>query len=216
MTRIAGPPPRSNPIIRMTLRIARRKAAQMTGRETEQMIEPLEAFAHAPGLLLGYGMLELATERARRVEPRLKELAVLKAATIIECEYCIDIGSSVAHRTGISDEVLLALPRHSDSPLFSERERLALDLAVAMTRVPVAVPGALFAELREHFDEAQLVELTSVIALENLRSRFNAALDIGSAGLAEGMVCAVPERVANTTRDAAVAQNGAPASPAPA
>ena len=51
----------------------------------------------------------------------------------------------------------------------------------------------LFAALREHFDEAQLVELTSVIALENFRGRFNLALGIGTAGFSEGMVCAVSE-----------------------
>ncbi len=54
------------------------------------------------------------------------------------------------------------------------------------------VSDALFAELREHFDDAQLVELTHVIALENMRGRFNGALGVGAAGFSEGMVCAVP------------------------
>ncbi len=54
------------------------------------------------------------------------------------------------------------------------------------------VPDDLFAALREHFDEAQLVELTSAIALENMRGRFNLALGVGVAGFSEGMVCAVP------------------------
>jgi len=62
-----------------------------------------------------------------------------------------------------------------------------------MSRVPVEVPDELFGALREHFDDGQLVELTNVIALENFRARFNAALDIGSAGFSEGMVCAVPD-----------------------
>jgi hypothetical protein len=67
-----------------------------------------------------------------------------------------------------------------------------LDYAVGMSRTPVEVSDALFAELREHFDDAQLVELTHVIALENMRGRFNLALGIGAAGFSEGMVCAVP------------------------
>src|SRR6266849_6572862 len=46
--------------------------------------------------------------------------------------------------------------------------------------------------LREHFDDAQLVELTHLIAVENMRGRFNLALGIGAAGFSEGMVCAVP------------------------
>jgi 4-carboxymuconolactone decarboxylase len=62
-----------------------------------------------------------------------------------------------------------------------------------MSSTPVAVSDELFARLRSHFDERQLVELTNVIAVENMRGRFNLALGIGSAGFSEGMVCAVPE-----------------------
>lgn len=67
-----------------------------------------------------------------------------------------------------------------------------LDHAVGMSRPPVDVSDALFATLREHFDEVQLVELTSVIALENRRGRFNLALGVGTAGFSEGMVWAMP------------------------
>ena len=68
-----------------------------------------------------------------------------------------------------------------------------LDYAVGMSSTPVSVPDELFARLRGRFDDAQLVELTNVIALENMRGRFNLALGFGSAGFSEGMVCAVPE-----------------------
>jgi len=194
MTRIQPvQPSEAGPLTRAVLRIARRKTGQLAGRQTDQMIEPLEVFAHAPGLLIGYGMMELATERAGRVEHRLKELAQLKAAALTQCEYCIDIGSSIARRSGLSDEQLLALPHYRDSELFSEQEKLVLDYAVAISATPVDVADELFSALREHFDDAQLVELTSVIALENFRGRFNLALGIGAAGFSEGMVCAVPE-----------------------
>jgi hypothetical protein len=56
----------------------------------------------------------------------------------------------------------------------------------------VEVSDALFAKLRKQFDDAQLVNLTHVIALENMRGRFNVALGIGAAGFSEGMVCAIP------------------------
>ncbi len=128
MTRIAGPPRKTGAVTRFTLRLARRKTAQMTGRETEQMLAPLQAFAHAPRLLSGYGMLELACAKVNRVERHLKELAVLKTATMVSCEYCIDIGSSIARRSGCSDEQLLALPHYRQSALFSGREKLVLDL----------------------------------------------------------------------------------------
>jgi AhpD family alkylhydroperoxidase len=172
---------------------ARRKTAQLAGRETDRMIEPLEAYAHAPRLMLGYGMLEQATAKLNRVERRLKVLAELKAATLAQCEYCIDIGSQIARRAGVSEQQLLALPHYRDSDLFDELEKLVLDYAVGMSSTPVSVSDELFAELRSRFDEAQLVELTNVIAVENMRARFNLALDIGAAGFSEGVVCAVPE-----------------------
>jgi hypothetical protein len=67
-----------------------------------------------------------------------------------------------------------------------------LDYAVGMSGTPGEVSDALFAEMRKHFDDAQLVELTHLIALENMRGRFNLALGIGAAGFSEGMLCAVP------------------------
>ena len=96
--------------------------------------------------------------------------------------------------TAVSDEQLLAMTHYRDTDLFTNLEKLVLDYATGMSRTPVEVPDSLFARLREHFDEAQLVELTSAIALENMRGRFNLALGVGAAGFSEGMVCAVPSR----------------------
>jgi alkylhydroperoxidase family enzyme len=102
------------------------------------------------------------------------------------------MGSQIARRSGLSDEHLLALPHYRTSALFTDLEKLVLDYAVGMSRTPADVSDALFAELQDHFDDAQLVELTHVIALENMRGRFNVALGIGAAGFSEGMVCALP------------------------
>jgi alkylhydroperoxidase family enzyme len=93
---------------------------------------------------------------------------------------------------GLSDEELLALPSYQTSGLFTDLGKLVLDYAVGMSRAPVEVSDPLFAKLRSHFDQAQLVELTHLTALENLRGRFNLALGIGAAGFSEGMVCVVP------------------------
>jgi AhpD family alkylhydroperoxidase len=204
MSRIERVGPRqAGPFTGLVLRVARRKTKQLTGRETERMIGPLEAYAQRPRLLVGYGMLEDATARLDRVPERLKVLAELKAATMTSCQYCIDIGSQIARRAGLSDEQLLALPRYRDSDLFDELEKLVLDYAVGMSVTPVAVTDELFARLRESFDDGQLVELTNVIALENMRGRFNLALGFGSAGFSEGMVCALPEHTAEREQVAA-------------
>src|SRR5262245_28392255 len=169
----------------------RRGLAQLTGREPKRSIEPLEVYAHVPGLL--QGALESATARLNRLDVHLNHLAQLKAATITSCEYCIDLGSQIARRSGLSDAQLRALPRYRESGLFNGLEVLVLDYAVSMSRTPVDVAEELFAQLKEHLDNGQLVELTHVIALENMRGRFNLALDIGAAGFSEGLVCAVPE-----------------------
>ena len=193
MSRIAAHDHHAGVFTRLLLSTARRKTRKLTGRETERMIEPLQAYALQPRLLLGYGMLEMATAKLTRVPERLKVLAELKAAALTNCEYCTDIGSQIARRSGLSDDQLLALARYSDSDLFDELEKLVLDYAVAMSRTPVAVSDELFEALQRHFDEAQLVELTNIIAVENMRGRFNLALGIGSADFSEGLVCAVPE-----------------------
>jgi AhpD family alkylhydroperoxidase len=170
----------------------RRQLAQLTGREPERIIEPLELYAHAPELMFAYGKLEGAAAKQDRVDWRLKVLAGLRAATLTNCEFCIDLGSQVARLSGLSDEQLLALPHYQDSPLFTDLEKLVLDYATGMSRTPVEVPEGLFERLWEHFDEAQLVELTSAISLENMRGRFNLALGVGAAGFSESLVCAVP------------------------
>ena len=69
-----------------------------------------------------------------------------------------------------------------------------LEYADAMTRVPVEVSDALFARLRERFSEAQLVELTSAIAWENYRARFDHAFGIEGENFTDGAVCAMPVR----------------------
>ncbi len=193
MTRIKGVPARkAGLLIRIVYGFTRRALAHLAGRDLEHMLEPLEIYARTPKLMVVYAMLEWATAGLDRLNSRLRCLAELKAATLTHCEYCIDLGSQAARRGGVTDEQLLALPHYSESGLFTDLEKLVLDYAVDMSRTPVDVPEALFAQLRQHFTEAQVVELTHIIALENLRGRFNMALGIGAAGFSDGMVCAVP------------------------
>ncbi len=84
---------------------------------------------------------------------------------------------------------MLAVPRWRDSGLFSPAERAALDYAERVTITGQRVDDALFAELRRHFTEPQIVELTAAIALENFRSKFNPALGVEAQGF-----CPLPER----------------------
>jgi alkylhydroperoxidase family enzyme len=178
--------------VRLVSWFTRRQFAKLTGRTPPNAVEPLDVYAHLPGLLGSYGRLEQASAKLHRLDWRLQVLAELKASTLIHCEWCIDLVSQIARHSGLSDEQLLALPDYRQSNLFTDVERLVMDYATAMTRTPADVPDALAKQLRKHLDETQLVELTHHIALENLRGRFNVAFAIGPAGFSDGMVCAVP------------------------
>ncbi|OBH78544.1 4-carboxymuconolactone decarboxylase [Mycobacterium mantenii] len=170
-----------------------RKLAQMTGLETAGMLEPLRMYAHIPRLLNAYGKLEQAESKLDVLSPRQRALAELKSATTVGCEYCIDLGSQIARRWGITDDELLALADYRDASCFSDADKLILQYATAISRTPVEVSDQLFDALRAHFDTAQLVALTHAITLGNLRARFNLALDIGSSGFSGNRVCALPE-----------------------
>ena len=172
----------------------KRKLAQMAGLETAGMLEPLRMYAHIPRLLNAIGKLEQAESKLDILSPRYRALAELKAATTVRCEYCIDLGSQIARQWGISDEELLAMADYRNAPCFSDVDKLILDYATAMSRTPVEVTDQLFDSLRAHFDTPQLVALTHVINLGNLRARFNVALDIGSSGFSGNRVCALPEK----------------------
>jgi alkylhydroperoxidase family enzyme len=100
----------------------------------------------------------------------------------------------VGREHGITAEQIANLNRYRTDFNFSDLERLVLDYADAMTRTPVEVTDAAFARLREHFSEAQLVELSSAIAWENYRARFDHALGIEGENFSEGSVCAMPVR----------------------
>jgi alkylhydroperoxidase family enzyme len=102
----------------------------------------------------------------------------------------------VGRKVGVGAEQIANLNAYRTSSSFSELERLILEYADAMTDTPVEVAEALFARLREKFDEAQLVELTSAIAWEGYRARFSHALGIETENFSEGAVCALPARIA--------------------
>jgi len=171
-----------------------RKLARLAGLQTGAtagMLEPLRMYAHIPRLLNAYGRLEQAESKLDILSPRHRALAELKSATTVGCEYCIDLGSQIARQWGLTDEELLAMADYATAACFSDLDKLILEYATAISRTPVEVSDRLFDALRAHFDTPQLVGLTHVITLGNLRARFNVALDIGSSGFSGNRVCAL-------------------------
>lgn len=92
-------------------------------------------------------------------------------------------------RAGASEDKIRDVARAAESPLYSARERAALAWAEAMTITGRPPADELFAALRAHFSEAEIVELTAAVALENFRSKFNVALGIEAQGF-----CALASR----------------------
>ena len=94
----------------------------------------------------------------------------------------MDINASRGMRHGAAEDKIRAVEQAATSPLFDEAERAAIAYAEAMTITGQRVGDELFARVRTHFSEAQVVELTAAIALENFRSKFNVALGVEGQG----------------------------------
>jgi AhpD family alkylhydroperoxidase len=176
----------------LTTRMANWYTRRSYGRDTEIA----GVMAHSKPNFKGYGMFEFFHERSKATDHKLLALAGTKAACVIGCEFCLDIGSHISLKAGVTEEQLRNLHAYREHPAFSAQERLVLEYAEDLCQTPVAVSDELFARLEEQFTEEQIVELTTAVAIENFRARFNTAMDITPAGFTEGQYCAVPQTVA--------------------
>jgi AhpD family alkylhydroperoxidase len=182
MARISLDPPRT---------LSYRLGAWFSRRRYGTVLDPLAAVGHNPQVGLAYGLFELQVGRWRKLDRGLKDLAVMAAAAAIGCSWCMDFGyweSTMKHH--VSAEKIRAVPRWRDSGVFTELERFVLDYAEAMTVTPPGVTDERVERLRGHLSEAQLVELTAIVAVENLRSRINAALGLTAQGFQDR--CEIP------------------------
>jgi len=91
----------------------------------------------------------------------------------------VDINSAVGRKAGLTDEKLLALPG-DDLAVFTDVERLVIELADAMAAAPSNISDDLYTRLRNQFSEEQLLELSAHIAFENYRARLNRVFDVES------------------------------------
>jgi AhpD family alkylhydroperoxidase len=150
--------------------------------------------ATRPQMIYAIGVYETALVLSGRMPARLKYLAELKAAAMVTCEFCIDIGSAFARRAGITPRQLADLGDFRSSHEFSDDEMLVLEFAEAMTRIPATIDPDLRDRLMARFSRAQIVELATSVAWENHRGRLNQALGVRPSGFSDGQACAVPER----------------------
>lgn len=154
-------------------------------RRFDTVLDPAAVMAHQPQVLKAYLRYERAAQRWSTLDAGLKHLAVMVTATTVGCPWCVDFAWWASDERGVSLEKARSVPVWREATCFSERERLVLEYAEAMTTTPAAVDDTLVARLRRHLSEAQLVELTATVALENLRSRSNRAYGLASQGFVE-------------------------------
>lgn len=152
-------------------------------RRYGQVLEPARLWGRSPkvfaALALLYGALD---RRSSPLEPALRSLVTVRVSQINWCAFCVDINSATTLWRGVAQETLMALDRFESSPLFSSREKAALAYAEAITFSDrYATPGH-FTRLRAHFDDDAIIELTALVAFQNLSSKFNAALGVEPQG----------------------------------
>ncbi|HKJ95415.1 MAG TPA: carboxymuconolactone decarboxylase family protein [Gammaproteobacteria bacterium] len=152
-------------------------------RHHGQVLVPGLLWGRVPRLFMAVAVLYGVFDRWRSgIDPVLRSLVTVRVSQLNWCRFCVDINSAVlARRTGSVDKVQ-ALERWRDSALFDEGERAVLEYTEAMTCTDQQVTDAMFDRLRAHFDEDAIVELTGLIAFQNLSSKFNSALDVPPQG----------------------------------
>src|SRR5215212_7323278 len=152
--------------------------------------DPLPAMAHNMPVLLTDLRFETSLARWKRLDPTLKALAVMASAVSIGCSWCVDFGYWVSTNGGIDPVKLREVPRWRDSDVYTDLERQVMAYAEAVTATPPAVTDEMVAGLRRELDDAALVELTMMVAVENVRSRFNSSLGLTSQGFKDR--CEIP------------------------
>ena len=166
-----------------------RLAYWMTARRLGKVVTPMKViYARLPALFRHAWQQVQIVEKRITLDPAISILVRTWPAMINQCTFCVDIAKAVAVYQHMSLEKFEALPAYRTSPLFSERERAALAYVEEATRHK-HVSDATFAELRRHFDEREIVEITWLNALENYYNLLNLPLEIESDGL-----CAIAER----------------------
>ncbi|QMR77859.1 carboxymuconolactone decarboxylase family protein [Enterobacter sp. RHBSTW-00175] len=166
------------------LPVSLKPIAAMQKKHYGAVLNPTRWWGRMPRLFwlvaLFVGFLE---RRDARLNPVLRSLLMTRVSQICHCDFCIDANSlRLAERCGAMDKVQ-AVSHWHDADMFSEEERVALAYAEAVTATPPQVDEAIKMQLKRHYTDEAIAEMTALIAFQNLSARFNAALDIPAQGL---------------------------------
>ncbi|MBI2977460.1 MAG: carboxymuconolactone decarboxylase family protein [Rhodospirillales bacterium] len=161
-------------------------------RKYGQVLAPALLWARSPLLFLAVAAFVGIFERkSSPLPPALRALVMTRISQINWCRFCEDLNAATLLKRGISPAKMEALGQWPNSNLFDADERLVLEYAEAMTRSDLAVDDALMERLKNRFGDDASVELTGLIAFQNMSSKFNSALAVPSQGF-----CRLPEAAA--------------------
>ena len=146
-------------------------------------------FHHKP-LLKAVLAFEGKVAKWHELDPTLKSYAQLVSAGAIGCSWCLDFGYFKAHNDGLDLAKISEVPRWRESDVFTPLEREVLAYSEAMSTTPLTVTDEMTASLVAQLGAPAVVELTAMVALENMRSRFNSAAGLQSQGYSD--VCELP------------------------
>ena len=153
------------------------------------ILEPAKLWGRTPRVFAGLASLYGALDRkSSPIEPLLRSLITVRVSQINWCHFCVDLNSATVLKRGAGLEKLEKLENFESSSLFTEREKAALAYAEAVTRSDLQPDEQHFIRLRQEFDDDSIIELTGLIAFQNLSSKFNASLGV----LPQGF-CKIPE-----------------------
>lgn len=146
-------------------------------RESGRVGNIFRAMAHSPRLLHQFMRLGSDLRYRTRLDPRLRELAILTVGRLTGAVYEYVHHLALARRVGVTDEQIAGLPVWERHPAFGEQERAVIRYAEAVTR-DIRVPDAVWQAVRAFLDEEQMVELTLTVAFYNLVVRFLEAIQV--------------------------------------
>ncbi|KUL51395.1 4-carboxymuconolactone decarboxylase [Streptomyces sp. NRRL F-4489] len=118
-------------------------------------------------------VLALDTAARAGLDPVLLELVQIRTAQVNGCAYCVDYHLADARAAGERAERLDQLATWEDASVYTAKERAALALAEAVTRLPEGVPDAVYDEAARHFGERELAQLIALIFTANAWNRMN-------------------------------------------
>ncbi|MCO6415495.1 carboxymuconolactone decarboxylase family protein [Siccirubricoccus sp. KC 17139] len=134
--------------------------------------------AHVPAALRHLMPMLMELREAKSLSKRHLELAIVTVSLLNACHYCVAHHAPFLEVEGVSREGAQRLLDYATHPELDDLDKLVVEYAIAAWERSNRIPEALFARLRVHFSEAQIVELTLRITLCGFFNRFNDALRI--------------------------------------